>query len=82
MLRADAQDASEGAPILDTATNESIGSVTSGIPSPTLSKNIAMGYVKSGFHKKGTEVLVEVRGKARNAKITSMPFAPTNYYRG
>ena len=40
-----------------------------------------MGYVESGFHKKGTELLVEVRGKARNAKITGMPFVRTNYYK-
>ncbi|KAH8091707.1 glycine cleavage system T protein [Cristinia sonorae] len=74
--------ARQGATILHPETNEAIGAVTSGIPSPTLSKNIAMGYVRSGFHKKNTELLVEVRGKARNAKITGMPFVPTNYYRG
>lgn len=73
--------ARQGAPILSPA-NESIGTITSGIPSPTLSQNIAMGYVTSGFHKKNTELLVEVRGKARNAKIAGMPFVPTNYYRG
>lgn len=58
------------------------GVVTSGIPSPTLGKNIAMGYVESGWHKKGTEVEVEVRNKLRKAVLTPMPFAPTRYYRG
>ncbi|KAI0071196.1 glycine cleavage system T protein [Panus rudis PR-1116 ss-1] len=61
---------------------EKIGTITSGIPSPTLSKNIAMGYVRSGFHKKGTEVEVEVRGKRRKAVVTGMPFVETRYYRG
>lgn len=59
-----------------------IGSVTSGIPSPTLGKNIAMAYVQSGWHKKGTEVEVEVRNKLRKAVIASMPFVKTKYYRG
>ncbi|EIM79335.1 glycine cleavage system T protein [Stereum hirsutum FP-91666 SS1] len=61
---------------------EVIGEVTSGIPSPTLGKNIAMGYVKSGMHKKGTEVNVEVRGKKRSAVIAPMPFVKSRYFRG
>ncbi|EJU05064.1 glycine cleavage system T protein [Dacryopinax primogenitus] len=72
--------AREGAEIFSD-TQEPIGVVTSGIPSPTLGKNIAMGYVKSGFHKKGTSVLVQVRNKTRKATITPMPFVPTKYYR-
>lgn len=56
--------------------------MTSGIPSPTLGQNIAMGYVTSGFHKKGTEVTVEVRKKMRPAVVTPMPFVPAKYYRG
>ena len=58
------------------------GIVTSGIPSPTLSQNIAMGYVKSGWHKKGTELEVDVRNKLRKATLTSMPFVKTRYWRG
>jgi aminomethyltransferase len=58
------------------------GIVTSGIPSPTLGKNIAMGYVKSGLHKKGTELEVEVRNKLRKAIVTPLPFTKPNYHRG
>jgi aminomethyltransferase len=58
------------------------GTVTSGIPSPTLDKNIAMCYVKSGLHKKGTELDVEVRNRRRKAVVSPMPFVPTNYWRG
>jgi aminomethyltransferase len=58
------------------------GTVTSGIPSPTLGVNIAMGYVKSGSHKKGTELEVDVRGKRRKATVKPMPFVETHYYRG
>ena len=58
------------------------GTVTSGIPSPTLGANIAMGYVRNGHHKKGTELEVEVRKTRRRAVVHAMPFVPTKYYRG
>ncbi|KZT52920.1 glycine cleavage system T protein [Calocera cornea HHB12733] len=73
--------AREGAKILS-RDGGNIGTVTSGIPSPTLGKNIAMGYVDSGFYKKGTSVQVEIRKQLRSATITPMPFVPTKYYRG
>lgn len=72
----------EGAPILSSDGSSQLGMVTSGIPSPTLGENIAMGYVKNGHHKKGTELSVEVRGKQRKATVTPMPFVRPNYYRG
>ncbi|KAJ7464395.1 Aminomethyltransferase folate-binding domain-containing protein [Mycena latifolia] len=53
----------EGAKIFD--PKELLGTVTSGIPSPTLGKNIAMGYVLSGWHKKSIAIEIEVRGDAR-----------------
>ncbi|GJJ11663.1 hypothetical protein Clacol_005899 [Clathrus columnatus] len=73
--------AREGAEIY-TPDNELIGKVTSGIPSPTLNKNIAMGYVKSGWHKKGTEIQVKVRNTMRKAMVSPMPFIETKYWRG
>ena len=60
---------------------EVIGKVTSGCPSPTLGKNIAMGYVKSGYHKTGTEVGVLVRGKRRKAEVVKMPFVASKYWK-
>ncbi|KAH9988571.1 hypothetical protein BJV77DRAFT_1021512 [Russula vinacea] len=75
--------ARQGAKILAPETSDEIGVVTSGIPlAPTVGKNIAMGYIKSGFHKKGTTVAVEVRKKARPALVTPMPFISTRYWRG
>jgi aminomethyltransferase len=59
-----------------------LGVVTSGCPSPSMGKNIAMGYVKDGFHKAGTEVDVLVRGRPRKAVVTKMPFVPTKYWKG
>ncbi|KAH8924293.1 glycine cleavage system T protein [Atractiella rhizophila] len=63
---------------------EEIGTVTSGIPSPTLGQNIAQAYVKSGHHKKGTEVWVERRkgGKRVNAKVVGLPFVENRFWRG
>lgn len=60
---------------------EKIGTITSGVPSPTLGKNIAMGYIKDGQHKAGTEVDVVVRGKKRKATVTKMPFVPAKYWK-
>jgi aminomethyltransferase len=59
-----------------------LGAVTSGIPSPSVGTNIAMGYVLNGWHKKGTEVEVEVRSKMRKATLTPMPFIKPKYWRG
>lgn len=76
--------AREGADILGTTEGREekvIGKVTSGCPSPTLGRNIAMGYVESGHHKAGTEVGVLVRGKRRNATVTKMPFAQSRYWK-
>ena len=68
--------------IADASAHSHTGTVTSGIPSPSLGKNIAIAYVKNGSHKKGTELLVDVRNKLRPAVVTPMPFVPTRYYRG
>jgi aminomethyltransferase len=72
--------AREGAEVVDEA-GEKIGNITSGCPSPTLKKNIAMGYIKDGMHKSGTEVEVVVRGKKRKAIVTKMPFIPSKYFK-
>ncbi|SAM04146.1 hypothetical protein [Absidia glauca] len=58
-----------------------IGKITSGCPSPSLKKNIAMGYVANGYHKKGTELDVRVRNKIQPAVIEKMPFVPANYHK-
>lgn len=72
--------AREGAEIVD-RDGAVVGKVTSGCPSPTLKKNIAMGYVKDGMHKPGTELQVVVRGKKRKAVLTKMPFVPAKYWK-
>ncbi|CEI86695.1 Putative Aminomethyltransferase [Rhizopus microsporus] len=69
-----------GAEILN-KEGEVIGTVTSGCPSPSLKKNIAMGYVKNGYHKKGTELNVKVRNKVYSANVTKMPFVEAKYHK-
>lgn len=59
---------------LFSTSHEKIGEVTSGSQSPTLSKGIGMGYVKTEFSKPDTEILVEIRGKFLSAKIIKFPF--------
>ncbi|GAB7348627.1 hypothetical protein MBLNU459_g7001t1 [Dothideomycetes sp. NU459] len=73
--------AREGALVVD-AEGRDVGRVTSGCPSPTLGKNIAMAYVRDGMHKAGTELMVVVRGKQRKATVTKMPFVPSKYWKG
>ncbi|KAI8876906.1 hypothetical protein K501DRAFT_231237, partial [Backusella circina FSU 941] len=69
-----------GAEILS-KEGEVVGVITSGCPSPILKKNIAMGYIKNGLHKKGTEVDVKVRNKIQKGVISKMPFVPANYHK-
>ncbi|MEO8973560.1 MAG: glycine cleavage system aminomethyltransferase GcvT [Ktedonobacteraceae bacterium] len=51
-----------------------IGSLTSGAPSPTLHKNIGMGYVVAAHAKVGEEVAIDIRGKKVAARIVALPF--------
>jgi len=54
-----------------------IGHVTSGTMSPVLNKGIGMAYVHKAYSAIGTEVFLNVRGKALKAKIVKMPFINT-----
>jgi len=57
-----------------------VGKITSGVPSPSLKKNIAMAYIQTHCSKLGTEVMVETRNKLSKGVISRMPFVPSNYY--
>ena len=53
---------------------ETIGVVTSGSPSPTLGKNIALAYVPPAMSAIGTPVFVEIRSQKAKAQVVPTPF--------
>jgi len=53
---------------------KSIGYVSSGTFSPFLKKSIGMAYVPIELAMLNTEILIDIRGKIRKAKIVPLPF--------
>lgn len=53
---------------------ETIGVCTSGTMSPSTGASIGIGYVTSAFAADGTEIAVDIRGKAVKAKVRPTPF--------
>ncbi len=51
-----------------------VGIVTSGNYSPSLKKGIGMGYVDLAFSEPGSELLVDIRGKASPVIVVELPF--------
>lgn len=51
-----------------------VGFVTSGGPSPTLGYPIAMAYVTPEVSAVGTELAVDVRGRAEPVRVVALPF--------
>lgn len=66
--------------IIINSSGEKIGEVTSGCPSPSLKKNIAMGYIPLHYSTKGSRVTYLIRNKVIEAEVVKMPFIPTKYY--
>ena len=64
--------ARHGYPVL--ADGQPVGVVTSGSWSPSLEEAIALAYVPAGLAKLGTELAVEIRGKAEPALVVKRPF--------
>ena len=53
---------------------EAIGVVTSGSPSPTLGKNIALAYVPPAMAGLATIIFVEIRSQRCRAQVVATPF--------
>ena len=64
--------ARHGYPVL--RDGKPVGVITSGTWSPSLGEAIALAYVPSDAAKLGTELAVEIRGKAAPATVVKRPF--------
>jgi len=65
--------ARDGYRLFDQVGN-AVGVVTSGSPSPTLCKNIALGYVPLALSAIGTPIFVEIRAQKCKAQVVATPF--------
>ena len=65
--------ARSGYPVLD-ASGARVGVVTSGALSPTLGHPIAMAYVPAEHSEPGTALTVDVRGRAADVTVVTLPF--------
>ena len=66
--------ARDGYEIYDTDGKDRIGRVTSGAPSPTLGKNIAMAYIGGHCNNHSRKVTVKIRDNYYPATIVPLPF--------
>jgi aminomethyltransferase len=53
---------------------EAIGVVTSGTQTPYLKKAIGMAYVPIDLSRPGTDIEIDIRGRAAQARVVPMPF--------
>ncbi len=58
---------------------EPIGEVTTGMPSPTLGKNLGLGYVPTALAAEGSEFDVIVRDRPVRASVVKTPFYRPRY---
>ena len=63
----------QGYPILD-SDGKTIGEVTSGTMSPSLSKGIGLGYVTIENSKTDSKLLIQIRKKQVEAVVVKLPF--------
>ncbi|WP_372003953.1 glycine cleavage system aminomethyltransferase GcvT [Tistrella mobilis] len=73
--------AREGTDVVDPATGETVGRVTSGGFGPSVDGPVAMAWVRADLAAPGTALALDVRGKSRPAAVAPMPFAPHRYRR-
>ena len=60
--------------LIEDASGNVIGKVTSGTSSPSLEIPIGMGYVATPFTKEGSEIFISTGGKKMQATVTKPPF--------
>ncbi len=65
--------------LVATPEGETVGEVTSGMPAPTLGKNLALALVRADLARLGTELDVIVRNKPVRAVVVKTPFYQSRY---
>jgi aminomethyltransferase len=63
-----------GYSVVDPQTGESVGTITSGAPSPTLGHAIALAYVPPELREPGTRLAVDLRGVLQDVEVVALPF--------
>lgn len=53
---------------------QTVGTVTSGLPSPTLGYPVALAYVETELSEPGTELQVDLRGRPEGFTVVELPF--------
>lgn len=64
---------------LRTTGGETVGQVTTGMPSPTLGKNFGLGYVPTALANEGAEFEVIVRERPVAVRLVKTPFYKPRY---
>ncbi|MFO8182644.1 MAG: glycine cleavage system aminomethyltransferase GcvT [Candidatus Aegiribacteria sp.] len=62
----------QGAELFD--EDRKVGIVTSGSIAPALGHGVCLAFVEKGYHRKGTELEAEVRGRRIPVKAVKLPF--------
>jgi len=57
-----------------TSGGDAVGRVTSGTQTPYLKKAIGMAYVPIGLSSPGTQIDIDIRGRATKAQVVPLPF--------
>jgi len=57
-----------------TVSGETVGKVTSGTQTPFLKKAIGMAYVPMALSTPGSEIEIDIRGRATKARVVPLPF--------
>ncbi|MEP6816158.1 MAG: glycine cleavage system aminomethyltransferase GcvT [Marmoricola sp.] len=63
-----------GYAVVDPGTGETVGTVTSGAPSPTLGHPIAIAFVQIELTEPGTRLAVDLRGVLQDVEVVALPF--------
>jgi aminomethyltransferase len=60
--------------LIKDAAGNTIGKVTSGTMSPMLGIGIGLGYVTTELSSPGSEIFIDVRGRALKSVVEKLPF--------